>query len=281
MTSISNDDFIAFLDLYTVNPKYYDTVTEISWPKKPNGDTDRSKEPLINNGFKMLSLDDICRECSKFNKNNLPSTTDALWYNINDEGKLVLYFIEFKWHNLDAQKNQKILDETFLALEKGTQITTDMKNKFKKIRKSYVDEDVTFKLRLKPFESLFIVLPKLFEDYCENEGKDSMGLHEFLVNCEIKVYSFVSTYTKPKEPSKKNKNKSMKIEINQSKKSKRNKSHMRSDFNRTIGPKGSIGNTVRQQYKRLELSPFIDFADVFPKSSFDIFLETEGLMNIN
>lgn len=281
MTLISNEDFIAFLDLYTVNPKYYDTIAEISWPKKSNGETDRNKSPLISSSFKMLSLDDICKDCTKFNKNNLPSTTDALWYNINSEGKLVLYFIEFKWHNLDVQKDQKIMDETFLNLVSGTKITTDMKDKFKKLRKSYVDEDVTFKLRLKPFESLFIVLPMLFEDYCEREHADLNGLHDFLESCEIKFYSFVSTYTKPKEPYVKKKNKIMKIEINQSKKSKRNRSHERSDFNRTIGPKGSIGNTVRQQYKRLELSPFIDFADVFPRSSFDVFLKTEGLININ
>ena len=159
MTSISNDDFTDFLEDYTKNPKYYDTITEISWPKKPNGETDRSRDPLIKNSFRMLSLDDICKGCSKFDKNNLPSTTDALWYNLTDDNRLILYFIEFKWHNLDNQKDQKIMKDTFLKLDRGTEITQDMKDKFKKLYKSYSDEDVSFKLRLKPFESLFIVLP--------------------------------------------------------------------------------------------------------------------------
>lgn len=280
MTSISNECFAnKFLKEYTKNPKYYDTITEISWPKNKNGETDRNKKPLIENKFKMLSLDDICKDCSIFDKDNLPSTTDALWYNLTDEDNLILYFIEFKWHNLDNQKNQQMMEDTFLKLERGTKITPDMKDKFKKLYQSYSDEDVSFKLRLKPFESLFIVLPTLFEDYCNKKNHDYIDLHDFLKDCEIKVYSFVSTYTKPKEEEADEKNNTrMKIVSSKSKKGKRNKHKKHMEYSRTIGPKGSIGATIRKQYKRLEISPLIDFADIFPKSSFDTFLEDENLL---
>ena len=281
MTSISNKDFADFLEEYTKNPKYYDTITEISWPKNKKGETDRKRDPLIESSFKMLSLDDICKDCSKFDRFNLPSTTDALWYNLTDDGNLILYFIEFKWHNLDNQKNQKIMEDTFLKLERGTKITPDMKDKFKKLYKSYSDEDVSFKLRLKPFESLFIVLPSLYEDYCNKKNQDYVDLHDFLKKCEIKVYTFVSTYTKPKEEENNKSNKNgMKIIVSQSKKGKRNKHKKHMNYARTIGPKGSIGSTIRKQYKRLEISPLIDYADIFPKSSFDSFLKTENLLNI-
>ena len=233
MTSISKDDFIKFLKDYETNPKYFDTIEEISWPKDKYGQNIPDRDPLITNQFKMLSLDDICKDCSKFDKYNIPSTTDALWYNEDDEGNLVLYFIEFKWHNLDRL------------------------NRFK----SPVDADVTFKLRLKPFESLFIVLPKLFEEYCEINDKDLTGLNDFLKTCEIKVYSFVSTFYRGDGGIR----------------AKRNKYKNRLRNNRNVGPRGSIGTTIHKQYKRLELTPLIDFADVFPRSCFEDFLEIEGL----
>lgn len=263
MTSISNKAFIEFLEYYAKNPKYIDTITEISWPKNKKGETDRRRNPLIENSFQMLSLDDICKECSKFDQYNRPSTTDALWYNLTDNGDLILYFIEFKWHNLDYPKDQQLMEDTFLKLERKTEITTDMKDKFKKLYRSYSDEDVSFKLRLKPFESLFVVLPILFEDYCEKNNKDLIGLNNFLKTCEIKVFSFVSTFTRE----------------NESQGYKNNKSKNRLKFNRIMGPKGSIGRTVWKQYKRLELSPLIDFADIYPKSFFETFLIDEGLEN--
>lgn len=228
------------------NPEYYDTIAEISWPKNKNGEKDEGKDPLINNEFQMLSLDEIIKGCSKFDRYNLPSTTDALWYNVKDDGTLVLYFIEFKWHDLNRQNRYR----------------------------TPVDTDVAFKLRLKPFESLFIVLPTLFEDYCEKNGnEDYIYLHDFLETCEIKVYSFVSNFYRNDG--------GLQYLDDETMISKRNKHKRHLNHSRTIGHRGSIGNTIHKQYKRLELSPLIDFADVFSRSCFDVFLETEGLININ
>ena len=250
MILISKQYFTDFLKAFTKsNSPYYDTITELSWPKDENGETDRERNPLIPDcWFKMLSLDDICKDCTKFDNYNLPSTTDALWYNIKDDGSLVIYFIEFKWHNLNRKKEDS---------------------------NSCHDGNVEFKLRLKPFESLFIVLPRLFEDYCEKDNKKEFidDLYDFLETCEIKVYSFVGNFYR--------KDGGIKAEEDMSEKlrSSKTKSHLKRS--RTIGPHGSIGNTIHKQYKRLELSQLIDFADVFPRSCFDAFLKTEGLIEDN
>ena len=245
MSLISNEEFTGFLVEFTKsNPNYYDTVSELSWPKDKNGKKDEDGSPLIPDcPFKMLSLDDICKGCSKFDSYNLPSTTDALWFNQKEDGTLVLYFIEFKWHDLNTPKDES----------------------------SYVDEDVTFKLRLKPFESIFIVLPALFEEYCEKEDNEHfLYLHDFLKSCEIKVYSFVHRFTR--------RDGGIQGQLDNGVNSRNNKTKNHLNRSRTIGHRGAIGNTIHKQYKRLELSSLIDFADVFSRSCFDAFLEMEGLL---
>ncbi len=235
MTLISNEDFTDFLEkLQEMNPKYYDTVSELSWPKDENGEKDYERDPLIRSGYRMLSLDDICKGCSKFDSYNLPSTTDALWYHVKDDGGLVLYFIEFKWHNLNRKKDETSCDQI----------------------------DVVCKLRLKPFESLFIVLPKVFEDYCEKYNKNFTGLNDFLKTCEIKVFTFVDVFDR----------KDLKL------KNRGNKYKYRLTNIKVMGKKGSIGNTVWKQYKRMELNSLIDFADVYPRSFFNKFLGDEDLL---
>lgn len=248
MGLISNKCFIDFLNEFTEsNPKYYDTVSEISWPRDKYGEKIEDRDPLISDcQFKMLSLDDIAKGCSKFNKLNLPSTTDALWYNVRDDGTLVLYFIEFKWHNLNKEHKEKT-------------------------RK---DVEVICKLRLKPFESVFIVLPTLFEEYCEkNDRNEFLHLHEFLKTCEIKVYSFVSQCDRTDG--------GIQGQVDRVREPRRNKSKDKLNFSRKVGRRSPIGNTIYKQYKRLEFSYLIDFANVFSRTCFNAFLEKEGLLENN
>ena len=292
MNQMSNEDFVDFIESYR-NPKYFDTLENISWPRLPNGKKNPNKPPLIENSLKMFSLDDICKDCNKFEDNNRPTTTDALWYKIDEKDNFFLYFIEFKWHNLNTIKDQEILKKTFLSLERGTKITNDMKDKFQKLNQSYIDGDVALKLRLKPFESIFIVLPMLYQEYSEKHpDKGFKDLDNFLKNTKIKVYSFVSDYNENKleldkkdeeklaqKNSDRNNKKSMEIKVDQSKRAKRRKFQERSHYNRFSGHTGSVGSTIRKQYQRLILSSYVDFADVFPRSSFDIFLKNEGLIS--
>ena len=106
MSEITNDKFIDFLNTFNDreyrNNKFYDTITEISRKKSGNQDA------LIENDFRMYSLDDIA-EGSDVLSLNLPKTTDALFYKENPDGTLSLFFIEFKFHNLDDPDAEDLL----------------------------------------------------------------------------------------------------------------------------------------------------------------------------
>lgn len=290
MTELSQEEFIEFLESYKDKENCYDSISNISWPKDKKGNNDLNKPPLVkNDDFFMYSLDDICKKCKGFNENNIPTTTDALWYNINEDGKLVLYFIEFKGHNLDRVNDDKFLGKIINDIENNITLNKNPVNKDILLRlnqlKDAYDDEIRFNLRLKPFESLFIVLPTLYREYCGDDCKD---LYSFLKTCDIKIFTFAGVYTKEDSTGKgkesiedKNEKKSMKIEVSTSKKgkkSKRNKSKDRHKFNTKVGPKGSIGSTIYKQYKRYQLNPLIKFADIYPKDFFNTFLEEEGLI---
>ena len=89
MSNLQNEPFKEFLKSFNEgeynNHKFYDTITEIS--RKESGD----RTPLIINQKEMYSLDDIAKG-SELLKDNLPKTTDALWYKEDDGGKLFWSF---------------------------------------------------------------------------------------------------------------------------------------------------------------------------------------------
>ena len=97
MSKSHNQLFIDFLKSFNEgvyrNHKFLDTITEIS--RRESGD----RKPLVENKKVMYSLDDIAKG-SKILRDNLPKTTDALYYK-EDGDKLSLILIEFKFHNLD------------------------------------------------------------------------------------------------------------------------------------------------------------------------------------
>ena len=264
MESMSNEDFEKFLHSFNKYP-YYDTVKNISWPKDEQGNNIEDSDPLIENEFRMFSLDDICKEYGNFDYYNLPTTTDALWYKIDDDGNFVLYFIEFKWHDLNRYKNKNLIKRTYQKLEDDI-LEYSMIKDLKIIFKIYKSEEVLFKLRIKPFESLFIVLPELYHEYCAmNEDVEIKDLYSFLKKCEIKIYSFVSTYTRPNDN----------MGINNS--NYHNKYKKRLGHLRTTGRNGSIGCTLKKQFDRLKLNALVDDADIFERTYFDEFLEQHKL----
>ena len=82
MDDLTNNEFIRFIKSHE---QFYKSITEISM--------NNSDEPLIENDFKMYSLDEMCWECKLLE--NTPKTTDALFYKQHNDGKLSLYLIEF------------------------------------------------------------------------------------------------------------------------------------------------------------------------------------------
>lgn len=84
MVNLTNKDFINFLESYKDNRLFYDSVDEIS--RSHSG----RKDSLIDSSFKMYSLDEIVKESGVFG-NNIPKTTDALWYKEDEKG--ILHYI--------------------------------------------------------------------------------------------------------------------------------------------------------------------------------------------
>lgn len=200
----TSKDFIEFLEsfreeIYTDEHfrkhNLFDKITEIS--RKDGG----KREPLIEREFKMFSLDDMCHACNLL-KTNTPKTTDALFYKKNDDETLSLYFIEFKYHNLDNPDWKDTFDTIVDEINASTN-----KNKFKCISKykyqltkikQYYGDEVEHKLILKPIESIEIVVPALYEEYCQKEDESQKDIKTYLKNVEKRVFVFVSDYS-PKE----------------------------------------------------------------------------------
>ena len=67
-TELTNEEFMEFLNYYN---EFYSTVSEIS--------ESHTGHSLINNKFKLFSLNDLLFNSELFN-NNYPKTTDALYY---------------------------------------------------------------------------------------------------------------------------------------------------------------------------------------------------------
>lgn len=112
-----------------------------------------------------------------------------------------------------------------------------------------------FSLRLKPFESIFIVLPELYKKYCKENDLELKDIYSFLIENEVKVLTFAGNYTEEK---------------------KRNKHRERYKYNVSECPRGTNGSILNKQYKRLELTPLVDYTHIYSKSFFDEFVISEG-----
>ena len=191
------EKFDEFLSSYS---KYYQTVSEISMPC-PIHDKDcpsikkkecfsKSKDPLVSSDFMMYSFDDICRDTEVIDICNLPSTCDGLFL---DKNRKVLYFIEFKGVRIDKNSQRGQLQEILYHMDKDQKCYEKYYERLKRVYNSYGDE-LAFKLRLKPFETLDLALPNVYKDYCiKNKiSKDDMiDINEFLLNIK-KVYIVVA-----------------------------------------------------------------------------------------
>lgn len=248
MSKSDNDHFIDFIKSFDKgmhkNHKFHDTITEIS--RRESGD----RKPLVENEKKMYSLDDIAKG-SKVLKENLPKTTDALCYKKDGE-KLSLILIEFKFHNLDDPDAEDLLDalvDNFYAEEKKYKcLTKDDKKDLKKI-KSYYGDDVTNALILKPLESLKVVIPKLYGEYCSNNPNvKKIEIEDYLKNIQKRYFIFVSTYTE------------------------------NGKFNRHKEELESQSTGLERYLDRLKFGKIIDHYEIWPSCDFKEFLESELLV---
>ena len=236
MEPLTNKEFKDFIRSHE---KFYESITQIS--------KNNSGIPLIENDFKMYSLDEMCWDCELLEEYT-PKTTDALWFKENLlDGKITLYIIEFKFHNFNnpnAKDMLKIMNESV----KNSDCASDkFKNNFTKIKNYYGDE-VEFSLILKPIESLYVVIPTLYEQYCIDNDLPIKDIRSFLDNVEKKLIVFISHYDK---------------------KRKHNKSKQRVQ---------TMDVSVENNYRRLEKGNIIDYHMIYPSSHFSYFLSYERLI---
>ena len=241
MDPLTNKEFKEFIKSYE---KFYKDITEISMSD--------FGESLIENDFKMYSLDEMCWDC-KLLEEDTPKTTDALWFKESLDGKITLYIIEFKFHNFNNPNAKDMLeimakDVNDSELEDKYKCLSDkFKNNLRKIKNYYGDE-VEFSLILKPIESLSIVIPTLYEQYCIDKGIPQKDIRSFLDNIEKRLIVFVSHYDDNK---------------------KHNKSKQRVQ---------TMDVGVENNYRRLEKGNIIDYHMIYPSFKFSYFLSYERLV---
>ena len=241
MDPLTNKEFKEFIKSYE---KFYKDITEISMSD--------FGESLIENDFKMYSLDEMCWDC-KLLEEDTPKTTDALWFKESLNGKITLYIIEFKFHNFNTPNAKDMLeimakDVNDSELEDKYKCLSDkFKNNLRKIKNYYGDE-VEFSLILKPIESLSIVIPTLYEQYCIDNGIPQKDIRSFLDNIEKRLIVFVSHYDDKK---------------------KHNKSKQRVQ---------TMDVGVENNYRRLEKGNIIDYHMIYPSFKFSYFLSYERLV---
>lgn len=241
MEALTNKEFKDFIKSHD---KFYKDITEISMSD--------FGESLIENDFKMYSLDEMCWDCELLEENT-PKTTDALWFKESLDGKITLYIIEFKFHNFNNPNAKDMLeimakDVNNSELEDKYKCLSDkFKNNLRKIKNYYGDE-VEFSLILKPIESLSIVIPTLYEQYCIDKGIPQKDIRSFLDNIEKRLIVFVSHYDDNK---------------------KHNKSKQRVQ---------TMDVGVENNYRRLEKGNIIDYHMIYPSFKFSYFLSYERLV---
>ena len=241
MEALTNKEFKDFIKSHD---KFYKDITEISMSD--------FGESLIENDFKMYSLDEMCWDCELLEENT-PKTTDALWFKESLDGKITLYIIEFKFHNFNNPNAKDMLeimakDVNDSELEDKYKCLSDkFKNNLRKIKNYYGDE-VEFSLILKPIESLSIVIPTLYEQYCIDKGIPQKDIRSFLDNIEKRLIVFVSHYDDNK---------------------KHNKSKQRVQ---------TMDVGVENNYRRLEKGNIIDYHMIYPSFKFSYFLSYERLV---
>lgn len=237
---LTNKEFIKFIKSHE---KFYKKITEIS--KNKYGDI------LIKNDFEMYSLDEMCWDCELLQENT-PKTTDALFYKPNANGKLSLYLIEFKFHNFNDPNSKKMLEKISKDVndKKSRNKFNCLSPKYKKYLKkinNYYGDDVEFGLVLKPIESINVVIPALYEQYCIDQGCPQKDIRKYLENVEKKVIVFVSHYDDNEEPDKpKERLQTMDIDL-------------------------------REKYERLEQGKLIDYHEIYARYQFNYFLACEGI----
>lgn len=173
--TFTNSNFNELLDFYKDKENFHKNAKEVfqslSEVSKSN---DKYSKPLIENDeIFVYNLDHLCSnsflsQSGRINS-SLPSSVDAIHF----DGK-IMFLMEFKGEFFPHQDNKQMFRDIIKQLENNKcsnpklncPLTGDVFNSFYKIQYKY-DDEILCKLKTKPLESIFIVLPKMYERYCK------------------------------------------------------------------------------------------------------------------
>ncbi len=165
--AFGNMDFVELLKFYKDNDNFpsqarksFDKFSEVS---KSDEDVDESKDPLIIDDNCIFDLDNMCWNSHlKDNgsvKGNRPASVDGLYF-VNGR----LYLIEFKGTYNYTLNFEEIMDKCIEKVD-----DEDLVGALENIKNRY-DDEILCNLKIKPSDSLFLTLPKIYQYYCEKMG---------------------------------------------------------------------------------------------------------------
>lgn len=198
MEEFTDQDFKEFMESYkngtfTENNemhKFHDSLTELSRSGTEDADA------LIFHSQKMYGLDWIVKGSKRLNKTP-PKTTDALYFRIDDNGNMKLHIIEFKFIGYKSYriKFNNLCNEICCKIScDGRNLDDDEclnKNFLEdlKLIKNTFQDPIDISFQLKPYEAIFITLPELYKEYCQENGFDEKDIKTYLAN--IKKYYWI------------------------------------------------------------------------------------------
>ena len=175
--------FINYLKNYEcAEHPYFEDITKIS--------SDRNGRSLVESDELILNFENIRNNI--FNSQKImPSTVDGLYLNFDKKHLILsLYFVEFKGSKLSGQTFTNYFKENILPLtdeqcgdnDKYCPIEKLNKRALEKMLDAYSDK-ISNNLKIKPYESLFIIFPKICEEYAKsNDLEYSVGdFYSFLL----------------------------------------------------------------------------------------------------
>lgn len=181
--SFTDEDFIKILD-YCKDLSNFHNNAQVSYDNIINV----SDSLIEDSRFWLFNFDNICKNLNinaNGKVNSLPASTDGLEFIIGAENNTI-YFIEFKNTPLKSVDYKKKLKSIKKQLRNHCYYQQDFcpisSSQLKTLDNiySHYDDERICKLKLKTTESLFFVIPKLFEHYKENHPDFDKTHEEFI-----------------------------------------------------------------------------------------------------
>lgn len=185
--AFTNRDFVDLLNFYKNQDNFPDhakkSFNKFSEVSKSDDKEDESKDPLIIDDNCIFDLDNMCFNSHlKENgavKSNRPASVDGLHF-VNGR----IYLIEFKGTYNATLDLEEIMNKCIEKVD-----DEDLVGALKSIKNRYGDE-ILCHLKIKPSDSLFLTLPKIYKYYCEKESKeyDKKEFISWLLNVPKRLY---------------------------------------------------------------------------------------------